>query len=172
MAAPISSMFKYSIVCNILNSPPIFIKFVLKCMVCKVLFLEAQYALRLYSSLMVHMKKIQTKMNTSSVPVTIMGDMTFHIRRDSLGKITLVKVMRLQMSNVTLLSSKGTLQEVIHILLWMLVKQMENLQYNVLRLVNDSDHVIESKHIRYKNDILIEISSFLVYLNFSLVLLN
>ena len=46
------------------------------------------------------------------------------------------------MSNVTLLSSRGTLQEVKHILLWMLVKQLENLQYNVLRLVNVSDHVI------------------------------
>ena len=36
-----------------------------------------------------------------------------------------------------------------HILLWMLVKQLENLQYNVLRLVNVSDHVIESKYIKY-----------------------
>ena len=57
------------------------------------------------------------------------------------------------MSNVTLLSSRGTLQEVMHILLWMLVKQLENLQYNVLRLVNVSDHVRESKHIKYKNGI-------------------
>ena len=57
------------------------------------------------------------------------------------------------MSNVTLLSSRGTLQEVMHILLWMLVKQLENLQYNVLRLVNVSDLVIESKHNKYKNDI-------------------
>ena len=39
-----------------------------------------------------------------------------------------------------------------HFLLWILVKQLENLQYNVLRLVNISDHVIESKHIKYKND--------------------
>ena len=30
------------------------------------------------------------------------------------------------MSNVTLLSSRGTLQEIMHILLWMLVKQLEN----------------------------------------------
>ena len=56
------------------------------------------------------------------------------------------------MSNVTLLSSRGTLQELMHFLLWMLVKQLENLQYNVLRLVNVSDHVIESNHIKYKND--------------------
>ena len=77
------------------------------------------------------------------------------------------------MLNVTLLSSRGTLQEIMHILLWMLVKQVENLQYNVLRLVNVSDHVIESKHINIKmTSILIEISSFSVYLNFSLVLLN
>ena len=63
--------------------------------------------------------------------------------------------MRLRLSNVTLLSSRGTLQEVMHILLWMLVKQLENLQYtcNVLRLVNVSDHVIESKCIKNKNDI-------------------
>ena len=72
--------------------------------------------------LMVHMKKIQTKMNTFS------GSKTFHIRHDSLRKITLGRVMRLKMSNVTLLSSRGTLQEAMHILLWMLVKQLENLQ--------------------------------------------
>ena len=62
-----------------------------------------------------------------------------------------------------------------HILLWMLVKQLENLQYNVLRLVNVSDHVIESgsKHINYKNDIHSDRNLFfLVYLNFSQVLLN
>ena len=40
-----------------------------------------------------------------------------------------------------------------HILLWMLIKQLENLQYNVLRLVNVSDHVMESKHIKYQNGI-------------------
>ena len=40
-----------------------------------------------------------------------------------------------------------------HILLRMLVKQLENLQYNVISLVNVSDHVIENKSIKCKNDI-------------------
>ena len=51
MAAPIQAMFKYSIVRNFLNSPPILIKYVSKFMVRKVLYFEAQYALRLRSPL-------------------------------------------------------------------------------------------------------------------------
>ena len=68
------------------------------------------------------------------------------LTKDNLGK-------SYEASNVTLLSSRGTLQEVMHILLWMLVKQLENLQYNVLRIVNVSDHILESKHSKCKNDI-------------------
>ena len=81
------------------------------------------------------------------------GSNTFHTRHDSLLKIALEKVIRFQMSNVTLLSSRGSLQAVMHIPLWMLVKQPENLQYNVVSLVNVSDHVIEAESIKYKNDI-------------------
>ena len=58
MAAPIPPMLKYSIVHNVLNSPPILIKFVLKFIVCKVLHFEAQFALRLHSPL------IKTSFNT------------------------------------------------------------------------------------------------------------
>ena len=47
MAAPIPPTLKYSIVRNFLNSPPIFIKFVSKFNVCKVLYFKAKYALRL-----------------------------------------------------------------------------------------------------------------------------
>ena len=42
MVAPIPSMFKYSIVRIILNSPPISIKFVSKFMICKVLYFKKQ----------------------------------------------------------------------------------------------------------------------------------
>ena len=44
-------MLKYSIVHNFLNSPPTSIKLVSQFMVCKVLYFEAQYALRLRSPL-------------------------------------------------------------------------------------------------------------------------
>ena len=57
------------------------------------------------------------------------------------------------MSTVILLSSRGTLQEVMHVLLRMLVKHLENLQYNVVSLDNVSDHVIQTKSIKYKNDV-------------------
>ena len=53
----------------------------------------------------------------------------------------------------TLLSSRGTLKEVMHILLQMLEKQLENLQYIVVSLVNVSDHIIETKSIKYKTDV-------------------
>ena len=51
MAAPIPPMLKYSIVYNLLNFPPILIKFVSKSIVCKVLYFKAQYLLRLCSPL-------------------------------------------------------------------------------------------------------------------------
>ena len=40
MAAPIQPVLKYSIVYNLLNFPPILIKFVSKFIVCKVLYLK------------------------------------------------------------------------------------------------------------------------------------
>ena len=52
MAAPIPPMLKYSIVYNLLSFPPILIKFVTKFIVCKVLYFETQYLLRLRSPLM------------------------------------------------------------------------------------------------------------------------
>ena len=67
------------------------------------------------NTLMVHMKKIQTKMNTFNVPVTTVGQRLSYkvqqLTKDNLGK-------SYEASNVTLLSSRGTLQEVMHILLW------------------------------------------------------
>ena len=51
MVAPILLMLKYSIAYNLLNFPPILIKFVLKFIVCKVLYFKAQYLLRLHSPL-------------------------------------------------------------------------------------------------------------------------
>ena len=51
MAAPILPMLKYSIVYNLLNFPPILIKFVSKFIVCKVPYFKAQCLLRLHSSL-------------------------------------------------------------------------------------------------------------------------
>ena len=51
MAAPISPIFKYSIVYNLLNFPPISIKFVSKFIVCKVLYFKTQCILRLRSPL-------------------------------------------------------------------------------------------------------------------------
>ena len=56
---------------------------------------------------------------------------TVQTRHGSLLKTPLENVLRFQMSNVTLLSPRSTLQEVMHILLWMLVNQPENLQYYV-----------------------------------------
>ena len=49
MAAPIPPMLKYSIVYNLFIFPPIFIKFVSKFIVCKVLYFKAQCLLRLRS---------------------------------------------------------------------------------------------------------------------------
>ena len=49
MAAPIPPMLKYSVVYNLLNCPPIVIKFESKFIVCKVLYFKAQYFLRLQS---------------------------------------------------------------------------------------------------------------------------
>ena len=51
MAAPIPPMLKYSVVYNLLNFPPILIKFVSKFIVCKVLSFKAQYLLSLHSPL-------------------------------------------------------------------------------------------------------------------------
>ena len=51
MEVPIPPMLKYSIVYNLLNFPPILIKFVSKFIVCKVLYFKAQYLLRLRSPL-------------------------------------------------------------------------------------------------------------------------
>ena len=51
MAASIPPMLKYSVVHNFLNSPPILIKFMSKIMVCKALYFEVQYPLRLRSRL-------------------------------------------------------------------------------------------------------------------------
>ena len=47
MGSPIPPVFKYSIVYNLLNFPPILIKFESKFIVCKVLYFKAQYFLRL-----------------------------------------------------------------------------------------------------------------------------
>ena len=47
MVAPISPILKYSIVCTLLTFQPIFITFVSKFIVCKVLYFKAQYLLRL-----------------------------------------------------------------------------------------------------------------------------
>ena len=51
MVAPIPPMLKYSIVYNLLNFPLILIKIVSEFIVCKVLYLKAQYLLRLRSPL-------------------------------------------------------------------------------------------------------------------------
>ena len=51
MAAPIPPILKYSTAYNLLNFPPILIKFVSKFIVCKVLYFKAQYLLRLRSPL-------------------------------------------------------------------------------------------------------------------------
>ena len=53
MAAPIPQIVKYSIVYNLLNFQPIFIKFMPKFIVCKVLYFKAQNLLRLHSPLLV-----------------------------------------------------------------------------------------------------------------------
>ena len=52
MAAPIPSVLKYSIVYNLLNVPPILLKFVSEFIVCKNLYFKAQYLLGLHSPLM------------------------------------------------------------------------------------------------------------------------
>ena len=51
MAAPIPPMLKYSIVYNLLNFPPILIKFVSEFIVCKVLYFKAQNLLGLHTPL-------------------------------------------------------------------------------------------------------------------------
>ena len=51
MAAPIPPMLKCSIVYNLLNFPPILIKFVSEFIICKVFYFKAQYILRLCSPL-------------------------------------------------------------------------------------------------------------------------
>ena len=51
MAGPIPPMLKYSIVHNFLNSPPILIKLVSNFVVCEVIYLKAQFSLRLRSPL-------------------------------------------------------------------------------------------------------------------------
>ena len=50
MAAPIPPMLKYSIVYNLLNFPPILIKFMSKFIVCKVPYFKAQYLLIFYET--------------------------------------------------------------------------------------------------------------------------
>ena len=59
MAAPNPPMLKFSTVYNLLNFPTIMIKFVSKCIVCKVLYFKAQYLLRLRSPL--------TKLNNQQI---------------------------------------------------------------------------------------------------------
>ena len=73
MAAPIPPMLKYSIVYNLLNFPPILIKFVSKFIVCKVLYFKAQYLLRLRSPLsgkdtLIRISAIVFAMETLFVP--------------------------------------------------------------------------------------------------------
>ena len=51
MVAPILPVLKYSIAYNLLNFPPILIKFVSKFIVCKILYFKVQYVLRLRSPL-------------------------------------------------------------------------------------------------------------------------
>ena len=53
MAAPIPPMLKHSIAYNLLNFPPILIRFVSNFIVCKVLYFKAQYHLKLHSPLSV-----------------------------------------------------------------------------------------------------------------------
>ena len=57
MAAPIPPMLKYSIVYNLLNFPPILIKFVSKFIVCIVIYFKVQYLLRLRSPLSKYIRK-------------------------------------------------------------------------------------------------------------------
>ena len=59
MAAPIPPMLKYSVVYNLLNCPPIVIKFESKLIVCKVLYFKAQYFLRLRSPLIIKINFVQ-----------------------------------------------------------------------------------------------------------------
>ena len=56
-------MLKISIVYNLFNFPPILIKFVSKFMVCNVLYLKAQFGLRLHSPLM-NLGKVSQLFNT------------------------------------------------------------------------------------------------------------
>ena len=62
-------------------------------------------------------KKIKTKIKNSHCMNLYYGSITFHMRHISSQNITLEKVMRLEMSSVTLLSIKGALQPVPLILL-------------------------------------------------------
>ena len=61
MPTPILPMFIYSTVYNLLNFPPILIKFVSKFIVCKVLYFKAQYILKLRSPLRKEAKKKKKK---------------------------------------------------------------------------------------------------------------
>ena len=66
---------------------------------------------------MVDMKKIKTKIKNSYCMSHYNRSKFFHMRHISSQNITLEKVIRLEMSSVTLLSSKGALQPVLLILL-------------------------------------------------------
>ena len=70
------------------------------------------------------MKKIKTQDKNSNCMSHYYRSNTFHMKHISSLNITLEKVMRLEMSSVTLLSLKGALQEVLLILLRMLIKQL------------------------------------------------
>ena len=72
MAAPIPPKLKYSIVLNVLNSPPILIMFVSKFMVCKALYFEVQYVLKLRSPLRMHLQSICFVFNYVAVLVNLL----------------------------------------------------------------------------------------------------
>ena len=61
MVSPIPPMLKYSVVYNLLNFPPILIKFVSKFIVCEVLYFKAQYFLRLRSPLIFYLQQDEEK---------------------------------------------------------------------------------------------------------------
>ena len=63
MVAPIPPMLKYSIIYNLLNFPPILIKFVSEFIVCKVLYFKAQNLLGLRSPLKYQSQMQQMKIH-------------------------------------------------------------------------------------------------------------
>ena len=67
MAAPIPPMLKYSIVYNLLNFPPILIKFMSKFIVCKVPYFKAQYLLRLRSPVTISVRQTKQEALTYNV---------------------------------------------------------------------------------------------------------